>query len=139
MLPPITKSEPSIVALQAVSGADGTSNTIMVGESLGSSYGTPRDIGFAWIASGSHPSFMCVPDSRPNVHWWDWSSNHAGGVVNFVMGDGSIRPIRPTGRDTTSPSGGSYPQSPLTASERAFWAISGYTDADATQADGITN
>jgi hypothetical protein len=55
-------------------------------------------------------------------------------VVNFAFGDGSIRPVRPTGRDT-----GSIPHDPLTTTERAFWAISGYGDGDNTKSDGITN
>ena len=111
----------------------------MVGESLGSSYGDPRDVGFPWISSGSRASYFCLPDSVPNVGWWDWSSKHTGMVVNFAMGDGSVRALRPTGRDLASPFGGRFPHDPLTTPERAFWAISGYTDGDTTQADGITN
>ena len=90
MMLPFTKSETNFVSLDAVANADGTSNTIMIGESLGSTYGSLRDQGFAWIASGSHPSFACIPDLRSNIHWWDWSSNHTGMVVNFAMGDGSV-------------------------------------------------
>ncbi len=139
MMIPITKTATGLVTLEAVASADGASNTLLVGESLGSSYGSPRDVGFAWIASGIHPAFMCIPDSRPNIHWWDWSSNHAGMAVNFAFGDGSVRALRPTGRDLASGFGGSYPHNPLTAAEEAFWAISGYADGDTTQADGITN
>ena len=134
-----TKTELNLLSVEGLASGDGTSNTILIGESLGSSYGMPRDVAYAWIASGTHPSFHCIPDSRPNIHWWDWSSDHTGMVVNFVLGDGSVRPIRPTGRDTASGTGGSYPHNPLTAAERAFWAISGYADGDTTQADGITN
>ena len=111
----------------------------MIGESIGSTFGSQRDYGFPWISSGSRPSFFCVPDLAQNVNAWDWSSKHSGMVVNFVMGDGSVRAIRPTGRDPSSPSRASFPHNPLTPAEQAFWAISGYTDGDTTQADGITN
>jgi prepilin-type N-terminal cleavage/methylation domain-containing protein len=136
---PVTKTETNVLTLEAVTNADGTSNTLMIGESLGSSYGSPRDVGFGWIASGTHPTFTCIPDVRSNIHWWDWSSNHSGMVVNFVMGDGAVRAIKTTGRDITSGFGGSYPHNPLTPAEQAFWAASGYADGDTTQADGITN
>jgi prepilin-type processing-associated H-X9-DG protein len=139
MMLPVTKTEKTVVTLEAVTSADGTSNTLMIGESIGSSSGNARDVGFAWIASGTHPTFMCIPDSRPNIHWWDWSSNHSGMMVNFAMGDGSVRAIKPTGRDQTSGFGGSYPHNPLTLAEQAFWAISGYSDGDITAAEGITN
>jgi prepilin-type N-terminal cleavage/methylation domain-containing protein/prepilin-type processing-associated H-X9-DG protein len=134
-----TKAAANTVTLQAVTSADGASNTLMIGESLGSTNGTPRDVGFPWIASGSHPTFFCIPDSPPNVHYWDWSSKHSGMFVNFAMADGSVRAVVPTGRDEASAVGGSYPHNPLTSAERAFWAISGYADGDITQADGISN
>jgi prepilin-type N-terminal cleavage/methylation domain-containing protein len=135
---PVTKAEINIVTMEALTNADGASNTLMVGEMIGSSFGTPRDDGLAWIGSGTHPTLWCIPDTPSNVHWWDWSSKHAGLVVNFVMGDGSVRALRPTGRNLTSPYG-SFPHSPLSAPERAFLAISGYADGDPTTADGITN
>jgi hypothetical protein len=59
-------------------------------------------------------------------------------LVNFVTADGSVRSIRPTGRDGS----GEYtvfPHNPLANAERAFWAASGYADGDLTQADGVTN
>jgi prepilin-type N-terminal cleavage/methylation domain-containing protein/prepilin-type processing-associated H-X9-DG protein len=136
---PVTKTQTNILTFEAITGADGASNTLMVGESLGSSYGNARDYGFPWMSSGSRFTFACLPDSPQNVHLWDWSSRHSGMVVNFVMGDGSVRTIRPMGRDPSSPSGDSFPHNPLTTAERAFWASSGYADGDATQADGITN
>jgi type II secretory pathway pseudopilin PulG len=134
----VTRAETNILTLEALASADGTSNTLMIGEMIGSSFGHPRDFGFPWITSGSRPTFYCIPDSPQNVQWYDWSSKHAGMMVNFVMGDGSVRALRPTGRDGAS-ADGVFPHNPLTPSERAFWGISGYTDGDTTTADGITN
>jgi prepilin-type N-terminal cleavage/methylation domain-containing protein len=138
MMLAVTKTELNIVTLEAVSGADGTSNTLMIGESIGSTPGSSPTIGFPWITSGSRPSFNCIPESMRDVYWWDWSSGHAGMVVNFAMGDASVRGIRPCGRDKVQ-FGGGLPHNPLTVAERAFWAISGYADGDVTQADGNTN
>jgi prepilin-type N-terminal cleavage/methylation domain-containing protein/prepilin-type processing-associated H-X9-DG protein len=139
---PVTKSETNTVTTDALTGGDGASNTLMIGEMIGSSYGNERDFGFPWISSGSRPTFWCIPQSPQFVHWPDFSSKHSGMMVNFVMGDGSVRGIRPTGRDENSHLGSILlhnPHDPLTAAERAFWAISGFGDGDTSQSDGITN
>jgi hypothetical protein len=137
MMLTVTKTELNIVTLEAVSSADGTSNTLMVGESIGGSApGSPSQIGFGWISSGSRPTFSCIPDSLRDVYWFDWSSMHAGMVVNFAMGDASVRGVRPTGREKVQNNSG-FPHNPLTAAEKAFWAISGYADGDTSQANGI--
>jgi prepilin-type N-terminal cleavage/methylation domain-containing protein len=136
----VTKTEINLVTLEAVSGADGTSNTLMIGESIaGANFITARDVGFPWITSGSRATFFCIPSSLQYVTWGEFSSKHTGMTVNFVMGDGSVRSVPPPGRDESSPQGGIFPHNPLTTAERAFWAMSGYTDGDLTQADGITN
>jgi prepilin-type N-terminal cleavage/methylation domain-containing protein/prepilin-type processing-associated H-X9-DG protein len=141
----VTKKEPNLVTPAAISSADGASNTLMIGEYMGRTFGDPPpgytrspDGGTTWMASGSHPTFWCTPDSLANAHWWDWSSMHTGMMLNFVFGDGSVRALRPTGHDQSA-SYGYYPHNPLTQAERAFWALSGYADGDNTQADGITN
>ena len=136
----VTRSETNIVSLQAIANADGASNTLMIGEYTGiTSPAFPEpDYFFAWMGSGSRPTYHCIPDSPQNVGWWDWTSKHSGMMVNFVMADGSVRAIRPTGGDLTSPEGGRYPHNPLTQAERAFWAASGYADGDITKSDGIT-
>jgi prepilin-type processing-associated H-X9-DG protein len=135
---PVTKAEKNTVTLEAIAGGDGASNTLLVGESIGSGYGNPRDEGFAWIASGSHPTYICIPDSIAHAYWYDWSSRHPGMVVNFVLADGSIRGVRPTGR-AGSGIHSEYPHNPPTIRERAFWAMSGYMDGDTTTAPGITD
>jgi prepilin-type processing-associated H-X9-DG protein len=139
MMIPVTKTEYNVLTLEAVAAADGASNTLMIGESLGGSTpGSSLQVGFSWISSGSRPTFFCIPESLRDVYWFDWSSKHSGMVVNFAMGDGSVRAIRPPGRDRVQANGG-IPHNPLTAAEKAFWAMSGYADGDPTQADGITN
>jgi prepilin-type processing-associated H-X9-DG protein len=138
MMLPVTKTEINLVTLEAVSGGDGASNTLMIGESIaGANFINARDVGFPWITSGSRTTFSCIPNSLQDVTWAEFSSKHSGMSVNFVMGDGSVRSVRPTGRDESSPEGGIFPHNPLTTAERAYWAMSGYTDGDLTQADGI--
>jgi prepilin-type N-terminal cleavage/methylation domain-containing protein len=129
-----TRTARNQVTLDALTSTDGTSNTLMFGESLNSTFGTPRDVGFTWAGAGYLTAYFCIPSSRADVYWGDWSSNHTGDIVNFAYGDGSVRPVRATGRDTTL----AIPHDPLTPNERAFWAISGYGDGDNTRADGIT-
>jgi prepilin-type N-terminal cleavage/methylation domain-containing protein/prepilin-type processing-associated H-X9-DG protein len=124
----------NLVSLEAVTSADGSSNTLMFGETLNSSFGSPRDVGFAWIGTGYATSFWVIPSSSTEVGWSDWSSNHSGGVVNFAFGDGSVRPVRATGRHSSGD-----PNDPLTVPERTFWAISGFGDGDSTRTDGISN
>ena len=138
---PVTKSERNTLSLESLTGADGTSNTLMIGETLNSSFPTSdtnnlRDTGFAWIGAGYMATYWCIPTTLKDVYWADWSSKHPGMIVNFVMGDGSVRGIKTTGRDEAS---GGYPHEPTTTPERAFMAISGYPDGDNTKSDGITN
>jgi hypothetical protein len=125
--------QPKFETMDSLTSGDGTSNTLMFGESIGSSFGSQRDVGFPWIATGFMPGFGLLPSDRATVKWDDWSSNHAG-LVNFAVADGSVRPLRTTGRDATSQG----PHNPPTAAERAFMAMTGFLDGDATTADGIT-
>ena len=135
---PITKAETNTLSLDAITTADGTSNTLMIGETLTAGFNGPRIAALPWIASGSHPTLWCIPDSMADEVWYDWSSRHSGMMVNFAMGDGSVRAIKPTGRDAKSPFG-VYPHNPPTPMEQAFMAISGYADGDPAEADGVTN
>jgi len=129
-----TKVARNQVTLDALTSADGTSNTLMFGESLNSTFGTPRDVGFSWAGAGYLTAYYCIPSSNAEVVWGDWSSNHSG-IVQFAYADGSGRQLRPTGRDPET----TWAHYPMTQPERAFWALSGYADGDATRADGITN
>jgi prepilin-type N-terminal cleavage/methylation domain-containing protein/prepilin-type processing-associated H-X9-DG protein len=135
MLNVTSSTQNNRLTLAGVTSGDGTANTLMFGETLGSSFGTPRDVGYAWIGSGMDPTYWVIPTALQNVYWGDWSSKHSGMMVNFVMGDGSVRSVKSTGRDETV----GAPHNPLATPEQAFWAVSGFLDGDATKSDGITN
>jgi prepilin-type processing-associated H-X9-DG protein len=78
---------------------DGTSNTLMFGESLGPGLaGTPNgpvqaNILWSWISAGWRPTYdgLLPPGSRD---FGSFSSNHTAGLVNFAFCDGSVRTIR---------------------------------------------
>jgi len=78
-----------------VSITDGTSNTIMFGETLNGCNGKNcangvRDFSLSWMGSGSFAGAWGLGDP---ASWYQYSSNHTG-VVQFGFGDGSVRGMR---------------------------------------------
>lgn len=82
----------SAVRLGQVTAADGASNTLMFGEWLGDSAIGTRRFAPAWIGVGSLPTAYGTP-SRPDTAPYQFSSKHTS-VIQFCIGDGSIRGIR---------------------------------------------
>jgi len=84
----------SAISMAQATGADGLSNTFLFGESLGDREVGTRNWAWSWMYAGTMPSgFMAIaPASDPNS-WAGYGSKHTG-VVNFAMGDGSIRTVR---------------------------------------------
>lgn len=82
----------SAVTLAQLTGSDGASNTLMFGEWLDDfSYG-PRLFSPAWIGTGSLPTAYGTA-STPIYGYFEFNSKHTG-IIQFGMGDGSIRAIR---------------------------------------------
>jgi len=101
----------SNVRLNVVSDADGTSNTLLVGETLGRS--STATSGFLpWISIGYLPTAYGLPTA---FQTYNFSSRHSANLVQFVMADGSVRPV--VGGFGTSG-----------AQNAAFLALSGYRD-----------
>jgi prepilin-type N-terminal cleavage/methylation domain-containing protein/prepilin-type processing-associated H-X9-DG protein len=75
--------------LGQLSSADGTSNTLFFGETLGgTATGGDRSV-YAWMGAGALPQAYGFTSS-PN--WWNFSSRHTN-VINFAMVDGSVRAL----------------------------------------------
>jgi hypothetical protein len=101
--------------------SDGTSNTLMFGEGLGcEAVGTTRSFKWSWMGVGAVPlKFVLAPGgggpapttptnppAGANLGGWNYFSSAHTGIVQFAMGDGSVRGLRPgtTGvRNPTSP------------------------------------
>jgi prepilin-type N-terminal cleavage/methylation domain-containing protein len=81
----------SQITLEQATAADGLSNTLMFGESLGSADTGPRKLALSWMGTGSLPTIFGLPSKVPD--WPYFSSKHTG-IVQFAMGDGSVRGIR---------------------------------------------
>jgi hypothetical protein len=82
----------TIMTLGQLTVMDGTSNTLMFGESLGGS--TAEGGGaytFSWFA-GALPTYYGLPRGR-ELPWYCFSSPH-GKVVQFAFADGSTRGLR---------------------------------------------
>jgi prepilin-type N-terminal cleavage/methylation domain-containing protein len=76
--------------IEQITGADGSSNTLMFGEHLGGSSQGARDFSLAWMGVGAWPTAWGVPTPS---YWYQFGSNHTA-VVQFCFGDGSVRSLR---------------------------------------------
>jgi prepilin-type N-terminal cleavage/methylation domain-containing protein/prepilin-type processing-associated H-X9-DG protein len=87
------------VTIGQITGADGTSNTLMFGEAVGDIVTGPRQVSFAWMGCGALPTAWGLPSTDqpdPNnasVGSRHFSSKHPG-VVQFCFCDGSVHALR---------------------------------------------
>jgi prepilin-type N-terminal cleavage/methylation domain-containing protein len=76
--------------VKITSVSDGTSNTVMFGETLGGEEIGPRQFSLTWMGAGSLPTYWGLPTP---AQWYTFGSKHTG-LVLFGYGDGSIRAVR---------------------------------------------
>jgi prepilin-type N-terminal cleavage/methylation domain-containing protein/prepilin-type processing-associated H-X9-DG protein len=83
----------SAVSLTKATAADGLSNTLMFGESLGDTETATRVYAWSWALAGTQPAGYGIPAAADASAWRGFGSRHPG-VVNFAAGDGSVRTVR---------------------------------------------
>jgi prepilin-type N-terminal cleavage/methylation domain-containing protein len=74
---------------------DGSSQSILFGESLGDSGSGGRQFSLSWMGAGCLPTAWGLPNPPG---WYTFGSQHVG-VVQFGFGDGSVRRINKIGGD----------------------------------------
>ncbi len=84
-------SNRSQTSLERIAAADGTSNTLFFGESLGDMAGQHR-FAHSWMGSGSLTTELGLPTSGGNM-LFTFSSRHPT-FVHFCMGDGAVRAVK---------------------------------------------
>jgi len=80
------------VSLAQLTSGDGSSNTLMFGEWLDDFAVGPRQFAPAWIGAGSLPTAYGTAGGT-NSGYFEFSGKHPG-MIQFGMGDGSVRGIR---------------------------------------------
>jgi prepilin-type N-terminal cleavage/methylation domain-containing protein/prepilin-type processing-associated H-X9-DG protein len=75
---------------------DGTSNTLLYGETLAGTSNGPRDYVLAWMGAGAMPTGYDLTDPAT---WYNFSSRHPQ-HVNFALCDGSVLSLSRCGSGT---------------------------------------
>ncbi|HET6576350.1 MAG TPA: DUF1559 domain-containing protein, partial [Fimbriiglobus sp.] len=75
--------------------SDGTSNTLAFGETVGG-YTTDGQKNFhqSWMGASGMAVAWGLPSNFKDARWYMYSSKHAGGLVQFAFGDGSVKGVR---------------------------------------------
>ncbi len=74
---------------------DGTSNTLMFGEVMGSYNGPTLEYAFSWIGMGPMVGYWMYEQPWNKPGWWRYGAAHPG-VVQFAIADGGVRSIAQT-------------------------------------------
>jgi prepilin-type processing-associated H-X9-DG protein len=115
----------SVNTLGQVTSRDGTSNTLLYGETCGSHWNGIQDI--CWMAAGSLGTYLGLQRGR-SASTIAFSSYHAAGV-HFCFADGSVRIVR--FGDTLWDQASAFPSDWLLLQQLAGWRDGGPTDSTA--------
>jgi prepilin-type N-terminal cleavage/methylation domain-containing protein len=109
-------TERGALRLVSITGADGTSNTLMFGEGHGdTTVGSPT-WSWSWMGCGSLPTAWGISASSGGANWpgtggaWYTFNSYHTGVVNFARCDGSVMGVQ------------------TSIGNPAWYAITGYND-----------
>jgi len=115
---------------------DGTSNTILFGETVGDKSTGPRNYSMGWMGSGCMATAWGLTDGPNSNGWFQFSSKHTG-VVQFGYSDGSVRSARKQGDSSQFqdlyPPAGTSPTSP----NRQFYRAGAHADGEILNLDGF--
>ena len=107
---------------------DGTSNTLMFGETIGGTApGGQRDFALSWMGCGAGMAKFGMP--TPSA-WSNFNSLHTGGLVNFCFADGSVRPVR---------KGGTAQRNPAVSDWYVFQSMAGAQDGTVYDLNALSN
>ncbi len=84
-------TQQSTVTLPKIEKADGLSNTLMFGEAAGDT--SNGGITYSWMGAGWLPTGYGLQAQASVPKWYQFSSMHSNGIVNFCYADGSVRGI----------------------------------------------
>jgi prepilin-type N-terminal cleavage/methylation domain-containing protein len=76
---------------------DGTSNTLLFGETMGDNRTRSTDLSATWMGVGALPTAWGMTE---DAGWWQFGSKHPG-INQFTFADGSVRGIRKVGSSGT--------------------------------------
>ncbi|MFO0810086.1 MAG: DUF1559 domain-containing protein [Gemmataceae bacterium] len=123
----------SKVSVAAMASADGGSNTIMFGETIGqrttAGVDPPNEYDHNWIGGGVIYSIRGLCQGI-DCEWRQFSSQHTG-IVQFGFGDGSVRTMRIGSTAQFASPASSIITGGGSADWRLFQALSGYKDGQA--------
>ena len=109
---------------------DGTSNTLMFGEGLGGTDASGQvTVSWHWTNVHPMPTRHGLKTDNRSLSWAQFGSRHTG-IVQFCMGDGSVRGLRPAGTAITNP---------VSSDWLVYQAMAGIADGEIFDADQISN
>jgi prepilin-type N-terminal cleavage/methylation domain-containing protein/prepilin-type processing-associated H-X9-DG protein len=112
---------------------DGTSNTLLFGEyvgSLGSSGSGTHTLAAAWLGATGFPSYFSMAEP---TKWSSYGSKHTG-IVNFAYADGSVHAIR---KGFSSPGSATDILNRVNAAWDAFQSLAGKNEGDVIRNDSL--
>ncbi len=117
---------------------DGTSNTLLFGESLGGTSLSSLPVIHTWAGSGALMTKFglnsrtkadgSLSGGDPSYAAWNFFSSRHTGLIQFAMADGSVKGLRQAGTDQRNPAGSTW---------WMYMALSGKADGDARDVSGV--